>query len=87
VRVHCPCCDYFTFGSKEEALFEICEVCFWQYDEVAHDMPEINIGANHISLNQARENYRDFGACERKFKDSVREPYKEEYPENNLPRE
>ncbi|WP_231637337.1 CPCC family cysteine-rich protein [Paenibacillus sp. FJAT-27812] len=86
MRVQCPCCDFFTFGSKEEAFFEICEVCFWQYDEVAHDKPEINIGANHISLNQAKGNYRDFGAYERKFKDSVREPYKEEYPENNLPR-
>jgi hypothetical protein len=53
---------------------------------VAHDKPEINIGANHISLNQAKGNYGDFGVSEKKFKDSVREPYNEEYPENNLPR-
>lgn len=45
-RVKCPCCEYFTFDSREDALFEICEVCFWQYDEVAHDIPDVNIGAN-----------------------------------------
>ncbi|TMV49907.1 hypothetical protein FE783_10025 [Paenibacillus mesophilus] len=51
VRVQCPCCDYFTFDSIEDALFEICEVCFWQYDEVAHDRPKVNIGAN-LSIEQ-----------------------------------
>ncbi|TMV43347.1 glycosyltransferase [Paenibacillus mesophilus] len=84
VRVQCPCCDYFTFDSIEDALFEICEVCFWQYDEVAHDRPKVNIGANHISLDHARENYKKYGACEERFKAMVRMPLNEELPINNL---
>jgi len=84
MRVQCPCCEYFTFGSEEEAFFEICEVCFWQYDEVAHDTPEISRGANHISLKLAKENYKKYGVCKIEHKRLVREPVDEEFPENNL---
>ena len=85
MRVQCPCCGYFTFDSKDDAFFEICEVCFWQYDEVAHDKHTRIFGANKVSLDQAKKNYKEFGACETRFINSVREPYEYEYPENNSP--
>lgn len=84
VRVQCRCCDYFTFDSIEDSFFEICDVCFWQYDKVAHDKPTVSIGANRISLNHARENYKKYGACEERFKASVRKPFEKELPINNL---
>jgi hypothetical protein len=83
VRIQCPCCGYYTIDSDYEVIVDICEVCFWQYDEVAHDRPETMKGANSVTLNQARKNYKEFGACEQRFIDKVREPFPEELPENN----
>ncbi|MGO4501080.1 CPCC family cysteine-rich protein [Paenibacillus sp. 2RAB27] len=81
--MQCPCCDNFTYADMEEAFFEICEVCFWQYDGTAHDKPEKIIGANRISLNQARVNFHKYGVCKEQFKGMVREPLEEELPINN----
>ncbi|MGO4372798.1 CPCC family cysteine-rich protein [Paenibacillus sp. 2TAB19] len=84
MRLQCPCCEYFTVESDDEVIVDICDVCFWQYDAVAHDSPDRNIGANHISLTQARENYKKFGVCKKEFIDKVREPLDKELPINNL---
>ncbi|KAF6576886.1 glycosyltransferase [Paenibacillus polymyxa] len=75
----CPCCGNFTV----EEDFDICEVCYWQYDTVAHNNPDIVMGANKISLNIAQKNYKTFGASEERFIDKVRKPVSEELPENN----
>ncbi|MDK8183741.1 CPCC family cysteine-rich protein [Paenibacillus sp. UMB4589-SE434] len=82
-RLECPCCGNFTIESKDEVVVDICEVCFWQFDTVADAMPDISIGANHISLIQARENYKRFGVCKLQYKNMVREPLVEELPKNN----
>ncbi|MDT0124681.1 CPCC family cysteine-rich protein [Paenibacillus sp. RRE4] len=82
-RLQCPCCYNFTIEAEEEVIVDICDVCFWQFDSVAHSNPQINIGANHITLNQARENYKKFGVCKPQFKNMVRKPLQEELPENN----
>lgn len=83
-RLQCPCCGYFTVESEDEVIVDICDVCFWQYDLVAHNYPDKNIGANHISLNQAIENYKKFGVCKYEFKNMVREPMTQELQKNNL---
>ena len=31
----CPCCGYLTIDDTDELITDICDVCFWQYDEVA----------------------------------------------------
>ena len=83
-RVQCPCCGYYTHF-EDCYFFEICEVCFWQYEEAAHDKPNINIGgANKVSLNKARENYKKYGASEVDYINNVRKPLPEELPENNI---
>lgn len=81
-KVKCPCCGYYTLDERLY-LFEICDVCFWQFDGTAHDSPDKTGGANSISLNEARENYKKYGVCKKEFKHHVREPYPEEFPENN----
>lgn len=83
MSIQCPCCGYYTIDSDDEVVVDICEVCYWQYDEVAHDRPDTMKGANHVTLNEARENYKKFGACEERFKNSVRKPLLEELPQNN----
>ena len=68
---------------KDEPLFDICEVCYWQYDPVAHEKPDTIIGANSVSLNQAKINYKEYGASNLRFISYVRKPHWEESPENN----
>lgn len=82
-RKICPCCGYFTVESDDEVIVDICDVCFWQYDEVAHENPGTIRGANNVTLNEARVNYKLFGACEQRFIDYVRQPLFEELPDNN----
>jgi hypothetical protein len=83
MRLQCPCCDNFTVDSDDEVIVDICDVCFWKYDAIAHEHPDRNIGENHISLTQAKENYRQFGVCKIEFILMVRKPLEEELPENN----
>lgn len=85
IKKKCPCCGYYTqlVEHEDEPLFEICEVCFWQYDRTAHDRPCVAGGANNISLKDARKNYKQFGVCTPGYERHSREPLEEELPENN----
>ena len=75
-KYQCPCCGYYTFD--EPNSFEICDVCFWQDDGVQADNPDYLGGPNHISLNQARQNYKSFGAKDKSSLKYVRQPLPEE---------
>ena len=50
---HCYCCFYLVF-KPEDSFGSICPVCFWQ------DAP----GANRTTLEQARKNFKEFGASD-----------------------
>ena len=52
----CPVCGKHTF--EEDNYFEICPVCGWEDDGVQRDDPDLAGGANPLSLNQYREEYR-----------------------------
>ena len=52
-RVICPICKNETYD-----MYWICPVCGWQDDEVQNDEPDFEGGANDMSLNQAKEAYR-----------------------------
>ncbi|NMD37783.1 MAG: glycosyltransferase [Christensenellaceae bacterium] len=58
----CPVCKQKTI----RMIFDICDVCGWQYDLAYHDIPD-RIGANKISLNQAKENYKKYGYFDPKY--------------------
>ena len=49
----CPVCG------NDQLLeeWEFCDVCGWQMDFVQYDKPDYAGGANHMSVNQAREAY------------------------------
>ena len=52
----CPCCGEKTL--TEQNAWEICDVCGWEDDPLQHDEPDYDGGANSMSLNQAKEAYR-----------------------------
>lgn len=47
--------------------YDICPVCFWERDLYQEKNPDYAGGANKVSLNEARKNYSEFGACEKRF--------------------
>jgi hypothetical protein len=73
-RLRCPCCGYHTLLGPLSGSYEICEVCFREDDPAQSEDPEFEGGANKVSLREARENYRAFGASEERFLDNVRPP-------------
>jgi len=76
----CPCCGFLTLGPPSPGSYEICPVCWWEDDLVQYKDPSREGGANRVSLNQARRNFREFGASEREFIDQARPPRDEEKP-------
>ena len=62
-RYECPCCGYFTFENKPDGNYDICPVCFWEDDPCAYEDFDEECCCNGVSLNQARRNFLEFGAC------------------------
>lgn len=52
----CPCCDKHTLDEKD--FYCICPVCGWEDDPGQHEYPDDPIGANEMSLNEARKAFR-----------------------------
>lgn len=55
----CPVCGKYEF--EEENDFDICPYCDWENDRYELKHPDSGGGANGISLNQARKNYKITG--------------------------
>lgn len=77
-KYKCPCCGYYTFDSKPIGDCYICPVCFWEDDPFQQENPNLECMANGVSLNQAKENFKKFGAIEEGFIKYVRPPKKDE---------
>lgn len=73
----CPCCGIYIFEDGPGS-YDICPICYWEDDLVQYNDPAYSGGANALSLNASRENYKRFGACEERFLDMVRKPTDEE---------
>ena len=56
IKKECKCCGNLTIDSDE--LFGICEIC-WQSDAVQEENPDYKGGANEMSLNEAKEAYKN----------------------------
>jgi hypothetical protein len=55
-------------------------VCFWEDDPIQFDDHDYDGGANIVSLNEARKNFKEFGASEHQFVGKVRPPLPDETP-------
>ena len=62
MKKKCACCGNFTL--EKDSLFDICDICGWENDEVQEEKPDFAGGANNMSLNQYKEFY--FCAAPRK---------------------
>ncbi len=72
-KEQCPCCSFYTLDSD----FDICPVCFWQHDPDQEQDPHAE-GANAMTLYEARNKYRQIGACGEHLKHYTRPPLDEE---------
>ena len=77
-KFQCYCCGYYTLSNKPDNTFQLCPVCFWEDDGVQSSDTDYVGGANTMSLNQARKNFKKFGVVDLQFKEHVRPPRKEE---------
>ena len=64
----CPCCGYKTLPIPiNEAPAYICPVCFWENDIFIQSLDEPSDENHQITLKEARENFKKFGAAEKRF--------------------
>ncbi len=80
MKYQCPCCGYKTLEEPiDKSWGDICPVCFWEVDPFIKGDANKSSGSNHgLTLNQARENFKDFGACEKSMLSYVRNPNPDE---------
>jgi hypothetical protein len=76
----CPCCEYLTLEECSSGSYEVCPVCFWEDDYIQSKNPNLEGGANKLSLNQARNSFLKIKASHPDFVKKVREPLPDEYP-------
>jgi hypothetical protein len=74
----CPCCSYLTLPDPPPGTYFICPVCRWEDDNVQYNDVNYRGGANRVSLRQAQENFRRFGASDRERAERVRPPLQHE---------
>lgn len=74
MKYTCPCCGYKTLEEEPPGTYDICEICYWEDDEVQFRDPDFEGGANEVSLKQAQQNFIEFGACDKDYLDVVRPP-------------
>src|SRR5690242_4910152 len=73
-KYFCPCCGYRTLHEPPGGTYNICEICFWEDDDVQLEDPDYEGGANKPSLRQAQRNFVAFGAVESRLMEFVRPP-------------
>lgn len=78
MKYRCPCCGFYTLKECPIGNYEICPVCFWEDDPCSYDDPDEECCSNGVSLNQAKSNYMEFGACKEELKMYVRNPFDDE---------
>ena len=57
LRKRCVCCGENTLPAG--SAYEICPVCGWQDDDIQNDDPSLEGGANKMSLNQAKDAFKN----------------------------
>lgn len=77
----CSCCKYITFPvPPNEAVAYICPVCYWENDVFISNDNEASDENHGMTLNEARRNFKQFGACSADMLKYVRKPMPEETP-------
>jgi hypothetical protein len=76
----CPCCGYRVFVYQPGG-HEKCPICGWEDDLAQLRFPRLPGSANHVSLEEAQQNYQHIGAAERRYIADCRRPFADEFRE------
>ena len=74
----CLCCACRTLAQEPPGTFTVCPVCGWEDDAFQAKHPDFSDGANAVSLNAARRNFRLLGASNPRALVRTRRPTAEE---------
>jgi len=80
MNYQCPCCEYLMLSDNPPGTFEIFPVCHREDDDVQYNNPDIAGEANEVCLNEARNNFKVFGASSHRYTKNVRPPLPQEMP-------
>lgn len=77
----CPCCGCFTYNVPAETdCGFICPVCFRENDSFISSDSEPGDQNHGMTLNEAKLNYSEIGACCERMLQYVRKPEENEKP-------
>lgn len=68
----CPCCHFLTLPKRYD--YDICQVCFWEDDELADGYSY----GNDMTLEEGQATFRLIGACDPAMLPHVRHPFDDE---------
>ncbi|MGW6918080.1 CPCC family cysteine-rich protein [Kitasatospora sp. NPDC054939] len=79
-RRPCPCCGHLVLDAADgwPGSYSICPICAWEDDPVPFRWPFMPRGADRLSLVEAQQNYRAYGACDQRGRRFVRPPLEDE---------
>jgi hypothetical protein len=80
VKHPCPCCGYQTLREPPPGTWQTCQVCWWTDDPEQFENPTFDGGPNHVSLRQARKNFRRHGVSDKRLRHLARLPHPDEQP-------
>ena len=66
-KYQCPCCESYGLNEQAGNTFQLCPICYWEDDGVQSNDPEYEGGANKVSLNQGRINFKKYHVSDLKF--------------------
>jgi hypothetical protein len=73
----CPCCGHLVYD-HEPGHHQVCPICGWEDDLTQLRFPLMPGSCNTVSLHTGQQNYRNYGAAERRNIGTTREPFAEE---------
>ena len=73
----CPCCGYIVF-CHPPGSHKTCPICQWEDDLAQLRFPRMPGSANPVSLEDAQQNYANFGAAMRRQTIEARTPLEDE---------
>lgn len=78
-KFRCPCCGFHTYNvPANQDCGYICPVCCWENDPFIASDHEASDQNRGLTLKEARQNFSEFGACDKRVLPYVRKPMENE---------